>query len=432
MFSKLTKYLLQTFLFLLPIQTVYIVQDNFLNGEKWQYGTLIFYLTEMILWLVVVCFIVYFFILLKQNKIQAKRCWDKEKIFSVALLLFLLYLLFNTFFVAQNFEIAYQMTHWWMLSFLLFIILFSGFLKLKNILWSVVLGSIIPSILGVWQFLTQSSFANKFLGLAMHSPDVSGVSVVASDSIGRWLRSYGTFSNPNIFGGYLVLTIIFTFLLMKRVEVKKQKVFLMVFLLIETMALFFTFSRTAWIAWFLFIIFISVYCLVVNKKVAWPMIFSLVFFGILFSTFFSLVQNRVEVQSTYETKSISERVTGYMEALEIWDSHKYLGVGAGNYTLASFELDRSKVGSSYQPVHNIFLLFIVENGIVGFGFFCFILATFIIYFVSIVKRKQLFFSLILVFIFLILGVFDHYLLSSYVGFMIFSLYLAVIGRLSTE
>jgi len=270
------------------------------------------------------------------------------------------------------------------------------------------------------------------LGLAMHSPEVSGVSVVASDSIGRWLRAYGTFSNPNVFGGYLVLAIVFTFLLMKRIEVKKQKVFLMALLFVQTMALFFTFSRTAWLAWLLFVIFISVYCFVVNKKVAWTMIFSLVFFGILFSTFFSLVQNRVEVKSTYESKSISERVTGYMEALEIWDSHKYLGVGAGNYTLASFELDRSKVGSSYQPVHNIFLLFIVENGIVGFGFFCFILATFIIYFSSIVKKKQLFFSLILVFIFLILGIFDHYLLSSYVGLMIFSLYLAVIGRLSTE
>ncbi|PIZ96589.1 MAG: hypothetical protein COX80_00940 [Candidatus Magasanikbacteria bacterium CG_4_10_14_0_2_um_filter_33_14] len=432
MLQKIKKLLLQAFLFLLPFQIVYIVQDNFLNGAKWQYGTSVFYLTEMILWLAIIFFISDYFVLIKNKVTQRDRGWSKEKLFSVSILFFLLYLLYNTFFVSSNFEVAYQMTRWWMLSSLLFIILFSGFLKLKNILWPVVLGSVIPSVLGIWQFLTQSSFANKFLGLAMHSPEVSGVSVVASDSIGRWLRAYGTFSNPNVFGGYLVLAIVFTFLLMKRIEVKKQKVFLMALLFVQTMALFFTFSRTAWLAWLLFVIFISVYCFVVNKKVAWTMIFSLVFFGILFSTFFSLVQNRVEVKSTYESKSISERVTGYMEALEIWDSHKYLGVGAGNYTLASFELDRSKVGSSYQPVHNIFLLFIVENGIVGFGFFCFILATFIIYFSSIVKKKQLFFSLILVFIFLILGIFDHYLLSSYVGLMIFSLYLAVIGRLSTE
>ena len=432
MLQKIKKLLLQAFLFLLPFQIVYIVQDNFLNGAKWQYGTSVFYLTEMILWLAIIFFISDYFVLIKNKVTQRDRGWSKEKLFSVSILFFLLYLLYNTFFVSSNFEVAYQMTRWWMLSSLLFIILFSGFLKLKNILCPVVLGSVIPSVLGIWQFLTQSSFANKFLGLAMHSPEVSGVSVVASDSIGRWLRAYGTFSNPNVFGGYLVLAIVFTFLLMKRIEVKKQKVFLMALLFVQTMALFFTFSRTAWLAWLLFVIFISVYCFVVNKKVAWTMIFSLVFFGILFSTFFSLVQNRVEVKSTYESKSISERVTGYMEALEIWDSHKYLGVGAGNYTLASFELDRSKVGSSYQPVHNIFLLFIVENGIVGFGFFCFILATFIIYFSSIVKKKQLFFSLILVFIFLILGIFDHYLLSSYVGLMIFSLYLAVIGRLSTE
>jgi len=47
-------------------------------------------------------------------------------------------------------------------------------------------------------------------------------------------------------------------------------------------------------------------------------------------------------------------------------------------------------------------------------------------------KKKIFFSLALAIIFLILGFFDHYLLSSYIGLMIFSLYLAVIGRLSTE
>jgi O-antigen ligase len=369
---------------------------------------------------------------LKNKSIKRQRGWSKEKLFSVSILFFLLYLIYSTFFVADNFNVVYQMTRWWMLSFLFFIILISGFLKLKEILWPVVLGSIFPSILGIWQFLSQYTFANKFLGLSIHAPEVSGVSVVASDQIGRWLRAYGTFANPNIFAGYLVLSVVFTFLLMKRVMLEKQKIFLMVILFLQTMALFFTFSRTAWLAWFVFIIFIILYCLIVSKKIAWPIVFSLAFFAVLFAMFFPLVQNRTEIKSSYEIRSISERMDGYREALTIWDSHKYLGVGAGNYTLASYNLDSNKNGTSYQPVHNIFLLFIVENGIIGFALFSFILATFFIYLTSIIYKKKLFFSLILAIIFLILGLFDHYLVSSYIGLMVLSLYLAVSTRLSTE
>ncbi|MFA7314725.1 MAG: O-antigen ligase family protein [Candidatus Magasanikbacteria bacterium] len=432
MLNKIKKTLFQVFLFLLPFQTIFIVQEQFLNGSKWQYGTLGFYLTEILLWCLIILFIIDYFFLLKKKEIKIQYGFSKEKLFSIAILFFLLYLIFNTFFVALNLQVAWQMTRWFMLAFLLFIILISGFLKLPDILWPVVLGSILPSILGIWQFLFQYSFANKFLGIALHAPEVAGVSVIASDQIGRWLRAYGSFNHPNIFGGYLVLVIIFTFLLLKKIESKKQKIFLVSILLLQTMALFFSFSRTAWLVWLLFVFFILSYYLIIKKRIVWSVFFSLIFFGILFFTFFNLVQNRVELKSTYETKSISERVSGYREALEIWNNHKYLGVGPGNYTLASHNLDTSKNGSSYQPVHNIFFLFIVENGIIGFILFCFILITFFIYYFSIANKKRIAYGVFLGIIYLILGIFDHYLVSSYVGLMLLVLYLAVISRLSTE
>ncbi|MFA7245359.1 MAG: O-antigen ligase family protein [Candidatus Magasanikbacteria bacterium] len=432
MFSKLKKYLLQLSLFLLPIQTVYIVQDGFLNGQKWQYGTIVFYLTEIILWIVIMFFVIDFFILFKHKEIKAKKTWDKEKIFSISFLLFLLYLFFNTFFVANNFEIAYQLTRWWMLGFLFFIILSSGFLQIKSILWPLVLSSILPSILGIWQFLTQQTFASKLLGLSFYSADISGVSVVASEQVGRWLRSYGTFVHPNIFGAYLVLVIIAVFFLWQKIDNQKQKIFLYVLLFLQTMSLFFTFSRTAWITWLLFIIFVSVYYIFKKKKILWPVIFSSVFFIILFNIFFTLVQNRIQSNSSYEVKSISERLVGYREALNIWEEHRYLGVGAGNYTLASYELNKNRVGSSYQPVHNIYLLFFVEYGIVGFALFVFVLINFVIYWLSVKKVDQIFFWLILAIIFSTLGLFDHYLLSSYLGFLFLSIFFALIYRLSTD
>lgn len=163
------------------------------------------------------------------------------------------------------------------------------------------------------------------------------------------------------------------------------------------------------------------------------MIFSALLFTILFIIFLPLVRNRVEINnSNYEVRSISERLDGYREALDIWDEHKYVGVGLGNYTLESFKLDSSKNGTTYQPVHNIFLLFISELGIIGLALLSFIFATFFSYFLSIMKKEKLFFSFILVLILLILGIFDHYVLSSYIGLILLSLYLAISTRLSTE
>lgn len=432
MLNKVKKILLQAFLFLLPFQTIFIVRERYIGGEKWQYGTLGFYLTEMIMWLVVILFVIDYFILLKDNKIKIQTGFSKEKLFSVSILFFLAYLFYNTFFNALDLQVAWQMVRWFMLGFLLFIILTNGFLKIKDILWIVVLGSVLPAILGIWQFVSQHSFANKFFGLALHAPEVSGVSVIASDQIGRWLRAYGTFNHPNIFGGYLVFVIIFTFLLLQRVKNKKQIIFLNCVLLLQTMGIFFTFSRSAWLVWIVSVVFIFLYYFLSKKKVVWSAMFNLVFFTILFSVFFPLVQARVEVRSRLETKSISERIGGYREALDIWDNHKYFGVGPGNYTIASHNFEQLKYETYYQPVHNIFLLFVVENGIVGFAFVTFMLVAFIIYYSSIMDKSRVFFSISLVLIYPILGLFDHYLLSSYVGIMILVVYLAVISRLSTD
>ena len=65
--DKLIKILLSSILFLLPWQTIYITKENFLNGEKWQSGTLGFYALEGLLWLCAILFIVWFY---KKNKLR--------------------------------------------------------------------------------------------------------------------------------------------------------------------------------------------------------------------------------------------------------------------------------------------------------------------------------------------------------------------------
>ena len=56
-FYKIINYLLLLFLFLLPWQTRLIWHEGKLNGGHWEYGTLSFFVVEILLWLVVVFFV---------------------------------------------------------------------------------------------------------------------------------------------------------------------------------------------------------------------------------------------------------------------------------------------------------------------------------------------------------------------------------------
>ncbi len=44
--------ILLLFFFLLPLQTVYLLREPMIGGEKWQYGTLGIYVTDILLVLI--------------------------------------------------------------------------------------------------------------------------------------------------------------------------------------------------------------------------------------------------------------------------------------------------------------------------------------------------------------------------------------------
>ena len=52
------KYLLYAFVGLLPLQTVYLLREVFIGGEKWQYGTIAIYGTDILLLLLAIIFLV--------------------------------------------------------------------------------------------------------------------------------------------------------------------------------------------------------------------------------------------------------------------------------------------------------------------------------------------------------------------------------------
>lgn len=430
--ANLLKFGLGLFLFLLPWPTIWIYQERYLNGAKWEQGTLGFYGTEILLWLSIGLFIVWYW---KNFKLQAannKFKLTRDRVFVFSIFLFVLYL-FLSIFWAIDAAVALQQALHVTEAFLLFFMLYLGPLRFAPAAVWFIAGATIQSILGIWQFLAQSTFALKWLGLVSHPVWEAGTSVVSSPEIGRWLRAYGSFSHPNVFGGYLAISILVTSVLLLRVKSQgiKYRLLIAASFILQVAALFFTFSRSAWIAAAVAAVF---HAYLIKSRSSYShsglslILTAFVLSIIGLTLFFPLAQTRFARNSISEWRSTEERILGYEEALELFKKKPWFGAGVGNYTAALHQLHPSQPGWEYQPVHNVFFLVAVETGMAG----VILLA---IIFWAFCALHSIFFSLdakaVLLFIlfFLSLLFFDHYLFSSYVGLLFTAVFLSIFLRI---
>lgn len=433
--ENLLKIFLRIFLFLLPWQTVWIYGERLVNGYKDQYGTLQFFASEFLLWVVVLLFMYWFW---KKYKVENKKYKfkiTKDRIFVFSCFLFIVYAFASVLWSYEP-DRAFQQAFHILEAFLLFFVIFLGPLKIRETLKWFVFGSVAPAVLGIAQVLLQDSWPSTLLGLPAHDSYIAGSSIVQGEDIGRWLRAYGTFSHPNVFGGYIVIVIVMLFLLTKKWKVESggYKVFFLTSYLLLLTALFFTFSRSAWLA---MLVSFLVYCYITFRKMGdgergtgamfiIPTIFLITFLSIVY---FPVIQVRFSQDSYNEIQSVQERMSGYEEASILWQLRPFYGVGAGNYTAAAYTYNDMLEGWNYQPVHNVGLLFLVEFGVAGIVLLFFVVVSFI----SLQSFKTLNFFWYMICCgtcYVILAGFDHYLLSSYIGLLLTAIYLAIVVRLS--
>jgi len=414
--NKAIKITLGLFLFLLPWQTIWIYKEVFLLGEKFEYATLGFYATELLLWVVIILFFIsYFQKVKKRGKIIFS--WTNDRKFIGALSLFCVYAVLSSLWSVDS-SVAQQSALRFVEACLLFLVILLGPLSSINVMQFFVGGALVQSIFGLWQFITQSTFSSTILGITKHPAWQSGTSVVANDEIGRLLRAYGSFPHPNIFGGFMVVALFFLFLLLFQ---KKQKINYIIshFVYIIILAgLIYSFSRSAMLSGTFFIVVLAV--MLKRKKVAKRIItFTILFTGIFVAVSAPLFAIRMQADTVHETRSLTERASQYEVAKEIIIKNPILGVGAGNYTLALKERTPDLPGWGYQPVHNAVLLFIAEFGIVG-----------VLLLIHILVRMRTAMDVPWIFfgILLILALFDHYLLSSYVGLMLLVVFTSTVTR----
>jgi O-antigen ligase len=433
--SMLLQYSLSLLLFLLPWQTIWITKEQFINGSKWEYGTLGLYANEILLFFCAGIFCIDLWKKIKKRKANGSFnfSWTADRRFILSGTIFIAYT-FCSIIWSPDQLLAWQHALWFMEAFLLFFMLNAQPISylISPIIYSFIAGSIVQSILGIWQFLSQSTFASTLLGLSVHRAAEAGTSIISTLTDGRWLRAYGSFPHPNILGGYLVISIIITDILFshknpKAFSPKNYSLSLISYYTIISLqltALFFTFSRSAWLAAAIWMVgtctnkTLSNSCLRLRA-------YSFGLIAILTIIFSPLIFVRLNATTKNEIRSLNERTLGYSESLQIIKQHPFLGVGAGNYTAELNKQNRTLPGYVYQPVHNVPLLFLSELGIIGLTLLSLTIWLLISYLLS-QKTTSTDLNLLLKAILSLtpLIIFDHYLFSSYSGLLLTGIFLS--------
>ncbi|OGY45242.1 MAG: hypothetical protein A2731_01850 [Candidatus Buchananbacteria bacterium RIFCSPHIGHO2_01_FULL_39_8] len=372
-FERIIEYFFYLFIFLLPWQTRLIWQDAYLNGFVWEYGRFSLYGTQLLLWLILFCYLVWLFTsrhLEKLNFQQVLRRLKNLSVFTYWLIIVFILVSGLSLFWSLNTDLAYY--RWFILvqaiTMMAMVLMFD--FKLEKIAVAWVAAAAIQGVFGIWQFFAQFVPANKWFGLALHLPTVPG-SIILQTNVERWLRAYGALPHPNILGGFLVIAVMFLLYLSFIAQRRSQRIFVLVSLLSIIPALFFTFSRSAWIAIIVSLIVLG-FWLFKRREHLWNQTFLKMFLLTCLMVIilgFNLrgpLLTRLTGDQDLEVASIYLRMAFTEQAFKLIQDNPWGGVGIGNYTLGVYQkINGSWPGYYYQPVHNIYLLVLAETGILG-------------------------------------------------------------------
>ena len=412
--------------FLLPWQTRWIFEAGKINGGVSEYLTSSLYGVDILLIGLLVLALIYF----RKNISTSKGFTSIYPFMEVKLLLIFLGLGAVSIFWAENKNLAFYREVQIILA-LGFFYLVANFTKISKLAFSFVASLILPTLLGLWQFFAQTTFADKWLGLAGHEANLGGTSVVETFSNGivdgRWLRAYGSFDHPNIFGGVIAVGLLVSLSLLLNWQKEKtiKRIFLFFAIIIFSAGLFASLSRSAWLSLALGVIFMAA-TLFFQKNFA--ALKNLIFgsfviaavFLVMFAGYQNLVDVRVEGGTRLENLSLDQREVYFQQAKILIAKNPIIGTGLGNYIESLAKLKPSDQAWTYQPVHNVLLLIWAELGIFGLLIFVGFLVTL---FWSYGRKNEL--AGALLFALLPMLLLDHWLWSLHFGLLFFALVIAL-------
>jgi len=260
---------------------------------------------------------------------------------------------------------------------------------------------VIQSLVAIWQFVIQQSIGLLWLRESIIGIDIAGVAKLIVDGH-KIVRAYGLFPHPNILGGFLLISIILSFIYYtchseqsgarSKNLIRSLDKLEMTVISIQILALILTFSKSAWIGLILACAYIAYANVPRGTKVlarlrtmfhARPVTSNcstwnnLRFFGvehfrrkIILALGILLVLAFIARPDTNSLlfKSLNERLFYLNVSYGTISANPIVGTGSGQFVS---EMDKYVPYGTiieswqYQPVHNVFLLIWSELGIVG-------------------------------------------------------------------
>ena len=275
---------------------------------------------------------------------------------------------------------------------LVFIIFRTRSLKPRPYLLALTVGGLMQLLLVVLQVINRHSLQGVFYYLGERYLSLSTPAVAKASWQGiEVLRPYGTFSHPNSLAGFYLL--LYFFVVTNR-KFRQENFLKSIFLFISSMLVFLSFSKIAILS--CLVLSFSYYLTKqkLNKKCLFCLcarLITLSTVGLIFLTIKS------------DPLSLEKRYWLIKNSLVIISQNFFFGVGAGNYLVAQNQLLQNFPTFLNQPVHNIFLLFISQWGILTSGLIIYLSRSFI---KAVYKNSLLIFLSIL-----FTGFFDHYWLT---------------------
>lgn len=213
------------------------------------------------------------------------------------------------------------------------------------------------SLQGIFYFLGERYFT-------LETPAIAKASLAGVE----FIRPYGTFSHPNSLAGFFLL--IYVFVLTDK-RFNQSLVLKGMIILASSILVFVSFSKVAIVAFLIITAslvirqllrssqrkeeeFLCLPCLI--AKVFLPFVLSLVF-----------------LQASGDPFTLTKRLELAKNSLEIIREQPIVGVGLGNYLLGQEKYPSSFPLWLNQPVHNLFLLYFSELGLVLGGLLAFLI-----------------------------------------------------------
>ena len=349
-------------------------QWSYLYGLRLDYLSPILHLTDLLL----VC------LFISNLKSFTHFCIHHQRI----VLPLLLIVATNTFFSLIPFNTLLTWFRYLLLFNLALVVMKIDQRNLKKIFTLLSLSTVIISLIGISQFLKQSSLDGPFYYLGerhfnLSTPDIAKTTYLSSN---LYLRPYSTFSHPNSLAGYLVTIILLLITLPHKLKPKKTLFYLT--LSLSLIVLFLTFSRTALTT--LLLLFPFYLFKISPKKIT-----------LLIIPLFTMLMLFIPTSISTDP-SLTQRLTLAQASLKIIITSPITGTGLNNFIPALTQSTSINDFRLLQPVHNIYLLLISELGL--------IITILTIFFIS--RNKKLTIPLTLPLLAILLtGSFDHYWLT---------------------